>query len=159
MTRGPPRSASTSRSLAAIGSNGNWRPAARRGDNEDLLPVQRAYQQAVELAARDPEAALARLEALLAVFNLPDEPDTTDLEKTTRQHTLELAHQQIESPWSRSPSAPLPRTKRSSKDSSNARTTWRAAIGLQPRQSGAALSRCIKARLGPSPISSRPTRI
>ena len=63
---------------------------------EGLTPVERAYYQAVQLAGHDPQAALARFEAILAVYggSAPDKSDSADARNIER--CLELAQQQVE---------------------------------------------------------------
>ena len=65
----------------------------RSGNNRDLSPVERAYQQAAQLAASDPAAALAQFEALVAVYEEPESKVTT-ADKRTEQ-CLQLARQQV----------------------------------------------------------------
>jgi serine/threonine-protein kinase len=67
----------------------------RRGGNaHDLTPVERAYQQAIQLAAADPEAALAHFEALVAVYGDATDSQSSTADKRTQQ-CLQLARQQI----------------------------------------------------------------
>ena len=67
---------------------------ARRGDSGgNLIPLERAYLQALQLAATDPDAALAHFEALLAVYG--NSPDTKEeLADKRSKECLELARQQ-----------------------------------------------------------------
>jgi serine/threonine-protein kinase len=63
--------------------------------NQPLTPIERAYQDALRLADNDPEAALQRLDAFLAVYDgSADSEPTEDANRTTAQ-CLELARQQI----------------------------------------------------------------
>jgi serine/threonine-protein kinase len=61
-----------------------------------LAPVERAYLEAVQLAATDPEAALAKYEALVAVFEGPPDKTLNAVQQRTSQQCIELARQQIE---------------------------------------------------------------
>ncbi len=62
---------------------------------EPLTPIERAYQDALRLADSDPEAALLRFEALVAVFDdSTDAEPSEEAERTTAQ-CLELAREQI----------------------------------------------------------------
>ena len=63
----------------------------------DLLPIERAYFEAHELAARDPDAALARFQAILAVFDAEPDASLTKLQQAASKQTLELARKQVES--------------------------------------------------------------
>ena len=45
------------------------RRARLRGGSESLGPLERAYVEATQLAATNPQAAVAKLEALLDVFS------------------------------------------------------------------------------------------
>jgi serine/threonine protein kinase len=60
-----------------------------------LTPVERAYQEALRLADDDPEAALRRFEALVAVFDGSADREPTDAAKRTTAQCLDLARQQI----------------------------------------------------------------
>jgi hypothetical protein len=63
---------------------------------EGLTPVERAYYQAVQLGSHDPQAALARFEAILAVYggSVSSQSDSADARNIER--CLELAQQQVE---------------------------------------------------------------
>ncbi len=63
----------------------------------DLLPVERVYFDAQQLVARDPEAALARFQAIEAVFGGGPDPSQTKAQQAASERTLELARKQIES--------------------------------------------------------------
>src|SRR5205814_10266174 len=54
-----------------------------------------AYQDALQLAASDPETALARLEALLAVYEGSLDAKANQAEQRTTEQCLDLARQQI----------------------------------------------------------------
>jgi serine/threonine-protein kinase len=66
------------------------RQSRRAGSRTDLLPVERTYLEAMQLAPANPELAVLRLEALLAVFG--SEPQ---LEERAQQ-CVELARRQRE---------------------------------------------------------------
>jgi eukaryotic-like serine/threonine-protein kinase len=63
----------------------------------DLLPIERAYFDAQQLAARDPERALARFQAILAVFDGPADSSLNKLQQAASAQVLELARKQVES--------------------------------------------------------------
>jgi serine/threonine-protein kinase len=63
---------------------------------EELLPVERAYLEAVQVRANDPEAALTRLGALVAVYGGEADSSLTALQKRASERCLELAKKQIE---------------------------------------------------------------
>ena len=63
---------------------------------EDLLPIERAYLEAVQVRANDPEAALARLEALVAVFGGAPDASLTVLQQKASERCLGLAEKQLE---------------------------------------------------------------
>ncbi|HEX5104607.1 MAG TPA: hypothetical protein VFV87_12390, partial [Pirellulaceae bacterium] len=70
---------------------------ARRAKGvESLSPVERAYLEAVQLRSTDPEAALARFQALVAVFEGPADPTQNNLQQRTSEQCLQLAKKQIE---------------------------------------------------------------
>jgi hypothetical protein len=63
----------------------------RRGAiSEQASPLERAYNEALTLAATDPEAALARFQAIVAVF----EGDSKELQNGAQTRWLELAREQ-----------------------------------------------------------------
>jgi hypothetical protein len=66
------------------------RQSRRAGSRTDLLPVERAYLEAMQLAPANPELAVVRLEALLAVFGSELQAD----ERT--EPCVELARRQLE---------------------------------------------------------------
>jgi hypothetical protein len=67
----------------------------RNRAQQPLSPVERAYQEALRLVDDDPEAALRRFEALVAVFDgSADREPTEEAQRTTAQ-CLDLARQQI----------------------------------------------------------------
>jgi len=70
--------------------------ARRAGGVEGLTPIERAYLEAVQLAATDPERALAKFAALVAVFDEPPDAALSAAEKRTSQQCLDLARRQIE---------------------------------------------------------------
>jgi serine/threonine-protein kinase len=63
----------------------------------NLLPIERAYFEAHQLAARDPERALARFQAIVAVFDTEPDASLTKLQQASSKQTLDLARKQIES--------------------------------------------------------------
>lgn len=69
---------------------------SRRGESNGLSPVERAYQQAMQLASTDPAAALARLEALVAVFDEDGDPSSQAAHNSQTEPTIALARQQIQ---------------------------------------------------------------
>jgi eukaryotic-like serine/threonine-protein kinase len=69
--------------------------ARRARGVEDLLPIERAYLEAVQIRASDPEAALARLEALVAVFGGAPDASLTVLQRRASERCLELAKTQV----------------------------------------------------------------
>jgi eukaryotic-like serine/threonine-protein kinase len=62
---------------------------------DDLTPVQRAYQDAFQVAASDPEAALARFEALMAVYEGSLDVKSSKAERHATEQCLDLARQQM----------------------------------------------------------------
>jgi serine/threonine-protein kinase len=62
---------------------------------EALAPVERAYQEAVQLEESDPEAAIERLEALAAVFGGTNDSDLSDPARRATAMCLDLARQEI----------------------------------------------------------------
>ncbi len=58
-----------------------------------LSPVERAYLAAVHLEATDPELALAKYEALVAVYGGPPDPALSSLQQRTARQCVELARQ------------------------------------------------------------------
>ena len=68
--------------------------AKRARGVEDLLPIERAYLEAVQIRASDPEAALVRLEALVAVYGGASDASLTVLQKRASERCLELAKTQ-----------------------------------------------------------------
>jgi serine/threonine-protein kinase len=71
--------------------------SARRGTIRETTPAERGYQQALQLAASDPAAALDRFEALVAVFG-PSKRDTDQPgeDQPKEDPAVGLARQQIE---------------------------------------------------------------
>ena len=68
---------------------------ARRSDGvADLLPIERAYFEAQQLIAHDPEAALTRMHAIIAVFDGEPDASLNKLQQAAARQTLELARQQ-----------------------------------------------------------------
>ncbi len=63
----------------------------------DLLPIERAYFEAQQVVARDPEAALAQFQAIVAVFGGEPDASLTKLQQAASKQTLELARKQAES--------------------------------------------------------------
>ena len=69
--------------------------ARRGGSASDLTPVEQAYQKATQLAATDPEAALAHLEALVAVYGNTSDSRNPSSDDKRAALCLDLARQQI----------------------------------------------------------------
>src|SRR5262249_27078421 len=70
---------------------------ARRSEGlEGLSPIERAYLEAVKVAASDPEQALAKFEALVAVFDGPPDTPLRAADRRTYQQGRDLARGQIE---------------------------------------------------------------
>jgi serine/threonine-protein kinase len=72
------------------------RRARRGGGAAGLQPVERAYLEAVQLAAANPESALAKFQAIVAVFGGPADASLTNSQQRVREQCLELARKQIE---------------------------------------------------------------
>jgi serine/threonine-protein kinase len=72
------------------------RRAKRGGGGVGLQPVERAYLEAVQLAAAHPEAALAKFDAIVAVFGGPPDPSLAGPQQRVREQCLELARKQID---------------------------------------------------------------
>ncbi|MDX1945048.1 MAG: serine/threonine-protein kinase [Pirellulaceae bacterium] len=68
--------------------------ARRAGGDDALLPVERAYLAAVQMAASDPEQALARFRALVDVYSGPSDPNLSSAEWRRVDQCLTLARQQ-----------------------------------------------------------------
>jgi eukaryotic-like serine/threonine-protein kinase len=62
----------------------------------DLLPIERAYFDAQQLAATDPDQALARFQAIATVFDGPPDASLTKSQQVTQKQVLELAREQID---------------------------------------------------------------
>jgi hypothetical protein len=62
-----------------------------------ITPVERAYQDALQLAANDPETALDHFEAIIQVYGGEAEPNPGSADQRTTLQCLELARQQIAS--------------------------------------------------------------
>lgn len=69
---------------------------ARRGGDNPLSPIERAYLEAVRRSATDPEAALVKFQALVDVFGGSQQLGKTPAEQRTAAQCLDLARQQIE---------------------------------------------------------------
>jgi serine/threonine-protein kinase len=70
---------------------------ARRAEGvTDLLPVERAYFEAHQLATHDPEAALSRFRAIVAVFGGEADASLSPPQQAASKRTLELARKQVE---------------------------------------------------------------
>jgi serine/threonine protein kinase len=69
-------------------------PVRRDDSREPMTPVERAYWEANQFAATDPEAALARFEALIAVYDDSPQSDAPTANRRTQQ-CLQLAREQI----------------------------------------------------------------
>lgn len=65
----------------------------KNDDTGGLTTVERAYLAALQLERLDPEAALARYEALAAVFGGPPDPAANPLQQRTSRQCVELARQ------------------------------------------------------------------
>jgi serine/threonine-protein kinase len=70
--------------------------ARRLGSVEELLPVERAYLEAVQLAATDPAGALSRFKALIDVHSGPAEAGLTRVQQRASEQCLALAREQVE---------------------------------------------------------------
>jgi eukaryotic-like serine/threonine-protein kinase len=69
--------------------------ARRASGPEGLAPVERAYLEAVQLAAADPEAALAHFAALVDVYRGSFDAQTQSPAARSSQQCVELADQQV----------------------------------------------------------------
>jgi serine/threonine-protein kinase len=70
---------------------------ARRAKGvESLLPIERAYLEAVQRRASDPEGALVRFQAIVAVYGGTSDPSQTEIQQRASQRCLELAKKQVE---------------------------------------------------------------
>jgi len=69
--------------------------ARRPGGAEGLSPIERAYLEAVQLTATDPEEALARFGALVAVYGGSFGEKQKSLEQRNDSQCLELAEKQV----------------------------------------------------------------
>ncbi len=67
----------------------------RKTSNQTLTPIERAYQEALRAAETDPEAALRRFEALVAVFDGSADRESNDESTRTTAQCLDLAREQI----------------------------------------------------------------
>jgi serine/threonine protein kinase len=65
----------------------------RGSATEAITPVERSYQEAIQLVSTDPAAALAHFEALLAVYG--ESPGSTTTPDKRTEQCLELAREQI----------------------------------------------------------------
>jgi serine/threonine-protein kinase len=63
---------------------------------ETLLPIERAYLEAVQMRSSDPEEALARFQAVVAVYGGAPDPSQSELQKRASDRCLELAKKQVE---------------------------------------------------------------
>ncbi|MFN0017056.1 MAG: serine/threonine-protein kinase [Pirellulaceae bacterium] len=70
--------------------------ARRVGGSDALAPIERAYMEAVRLAANDPDSALAKFQALVDVYGSDKEIGDNQLQKRTNQQCIDLARKQIE---------------------------------------------------------------
>jgi serine/threonine-protein kinase len=70
--------------------------ARRPGGSEELLPIERAYLEAVQLQPSDPGAALARFEALVAVYGGTPDPALSPLQTKAVERCLRLARGQAD---------------------------------------------------------------
>jgi serine/threonine protein kinase len=66
------------------------------GGTDSLSPVERAYMEAVRLAANDPDAALAKFQALVDVYGSAKEVGDNALQRKTNQQCIDLARKQME---------------------------------------------------------------
>jgi serine/threonine protein kinase len=62
----------------------------------NLTPVERAFSEAMELERTDPEAALARFAAIVAVYQGAADPAASPLDQGVQNQTVELAAKQVE---------------------------------------------------------------
>ena len=70
---------------------------ARRSKGvESLLPIERAYLEAVQLRPIDPEEALARFQAIVAVYSGTSDPSQNEIQQRASERCLELAKKQVE---------------------------------------------------------------
>jgi serine/threonine-protein kinase len=93
-----PRAAAVERYEEALAQYRHSRRLSRGARAEKaaaLTPAERAYQQAARLSDFDPEAALARFEAIVAVFD-ERQPNSGTSDQPGSATTLALARQQIE---------------------------------------------------------------
>ncbi|MGI8978271.1 MAG: serine/threonine-protein kinase [Pirellulaceae bacterium] len=70
--------------------------AHRTGTSGALSPIERAYMEAVRLAGSDPDAALAKFQALVDVYGSAQEIGDTAVQRRTNQQCIDLARKQIE---------------------------------------------------------------
>jgi eukaryotic-like serine/threonine-protein kinase len=70
--------------------------ARRLGGTQALLPVERAYLEAMQLAPLEPETALAKLEAIPVVFGGTEHNTDDPLEARSITRCVELARKQAE---------------------------------------------------------------
>ena len=70
---------------------------ARRSKGvESLLPIERAYLEAVRMRASDPEEALIRFQAIVAVYGGMSDRSHTEIQQRASQRCLDLAKKQVE---------------------------------------------------------------
>jgi hypothetical protein len=62
----------------------------------DLTPLERAYAEAEQLTSTDPEAALAKFKALIAVYADANQPSDSANQKRTAKELLHLSQRQID---------------------------------------------------------------
>jgi eukaryotic-like serine/threonine-protein kinase len=69
--------------------------ARRAGGVEGLSPIERAYLEATQLSGSDPEAALAKFEALVNVYHGSMDLEQKSLEQHSSAQCLKLAEEQV----------------------------------------------------------------
>ncbi|MBC7855126.1 MAG: serine/threonine protein kinase [Pirellulaceae bacterium] len=70
--------------------------ASRNVASDALSPIERAYMEAVRLTGSDPDAALAKFQALVDVYGTAPEIGGTPVQRRTNQQCIDLARKQIE---------------------------------------------------------------
>ena len=69
--------------------------ARRSGGVEGLIPIERAYLQAVEHSLSDPETAVSQFQAIIDVFGGPPDPSQGAAERRIHEQCLDLARKQL----------------------------------------------------------------
>jgi serine/threonine-protein kinase len=70
--------------------------AKRSKGVESLLPIERAYLEGVQVRSSNPEEALARFEAIVAVYGGTSDPSQSEIQQRASERCLELAKKQVE---------------------------------------------------------------